>query len=129
MKTYHKFILFTFLKSFVFVFFIMFSLVVILNILSELEFFRNLKVSIIFPLYLALLNSPSLIFEMFPFIFLITTQLFFINLFNDNQIEIFKYSGLRNSKILTIISIFTFFLGVIIITIFYNFSSNLIFNP
>ena len=125
MKIYYKFILNTYLKSFLFVFLIMLSLVVILNILSELEFFRNTDVNFLFPIYLSLLNSPALIFEMFPFIFLISTQLFFINLFTDNQIQIFKYSGLKNSKILIIISMFSFFLGVIIITLFYSFSSNL----
>ena len=125
MKTYYKFILNTYLKSFLFVFLIMLSLVVILNILSELEFFRNTDVNFLFPIYLSLLNSPALIFEMFPFIFLISTQLFFINLFTDNQIQIFKYSGLKNSKILLIISMFSFFLGLIIITLFYSFSSNL----
>ena len=124
MKTYHKYILYSYFKSFIFVFLVMFSLVVILNILSELEFFRNIDLNFMFPIYLAILNSPSLIFEMFPFIFLISTQLFFINLFNNNQIDIFKYSGLKNSKILALISIFTFFLGIFIITIFYSFSSN-----
>ena len=101
MKTYYKFILTVFSKSFIYVFFIMFSLVFILNILSELEFFRNIDVGLYLPIYISILNSPALIFEMFPFIFLISTQLFFINLFNDNQIQIFKYSGLKNSKILT----------------------------
>ena len=99
MKTYQRFIITIFSKSFLFVFFVMFSLVLILNILSELEFFRNINVSLYLPIYISILNSPSLIFEMFPFIFLISTQLFFINLFTDNQIQIFKYSGLKNSKI------------------------------
>ncbi|MDB3988023.1 LptF/LptG family permease, partial [Candidatus Pelagibacter sp.] len=40
-------------------------------------------------------------------------------------IEIFKYSGLKNSKIISVIGIFSFFLGIFIITIFYNLSSNL----
>ena len=124
MKTYHKYILYSYFKSFIFVFLVMFSLVVILNILSELEFFRNIDLNFMFPIYLAILNSPSLIFEMFPFIFLISTQLFFINLFNNNQIDIFKYSGLKNSKILLLIIIFIFILGIFIITIFYSFSSN-----
>jgi lipopolysaccharide export system permease protein len=103
----------------------MLSLVFILNILSELDFFRNIDVKPFFPIYISILNSPSLIFEMFPFIFLISTQVFFINLFNDNQIEIFKYSGLKNSKIVNVIGLFSFFLGIFIIIIFYNFSSNL----
>ena len=91
MKTYIKFILKTFFKSFIFVFSIIFCLVFILNILSELEFFKNIKVTTLFPLYISFLNSPSLIFEMFPFIFLISTQVFFINLFTDNQIQVFNY--------------------------------------
>ena len=125
MKTYHKFVLTIFFKSFIFVSLIMISLVIILNILSELEFFRNTNVNLLFPIYLSLLNSPSLMFEMFPFIFLVSTQLFFINLFSDNQIQIFKYSGLKNSKILMIISLFSLFLGIVIITLYYSFSSNL----
>jgi len=61
---------------------------------------------------------------MFPFIFLISTQVFFINLFNDNQIEIFKYSGLKNSKIILILSSISLIISILIITIFYNFSSS-----
>ena len=125
MKTYSIFILNIFLRSFIYVFLVMFSLVIILNILTELEFFRNINVKFYFPIYISVLNAPSLIFEMFPFIFLIGTQLFFISLFNDNQIEIFKYSGLKNSKILNLISIFAFLLGVFTVTVFYNLSSNL----
>ncbi len=125
MKTYIKFISNIFLKSFGFVFLITFSLVFIINLLTELEFFKNINVSLFFTIYLSLINSPSMIFEIFPFIFLISTQLFFINLFRDDQIQIFKYSGLKNSKILFIISMITFFVGVLIITIFYNISSNL----
>jgi len=100
------------------------SLVFILNLLSELEFFKEINVEIYFTLFLSLLNSPSTIFEMLPFILLITTQLFFIKLFNNNEIEIFKYSGTKNSKIITTISIVTFVGGILFISLFYNFSSS-----
>ena len=125
MKTYLKFLITNFLRSFVYIFFIMLSLVIILNVLSEVEFFKEHKVSSFFPFYVSLLNSTDLIFEMYPFIFLLTTQIFFINLFNNNQIQVFKYSGLKNSKILSIICGTTFILGILIITIFYSLSSNL----
>ena len=59
-----------------------------------------------------------MIFEIFPFILLITTQLFFIKLFNNDEIKIFKYSGLKNSKILSIISLFTLTIGLATISIF-----------
>ena len=125
MKTYIKFLSKIFINSFFYVSLIMFSLIFLLNLLSELDFFKNINVENSIPIYLSLLNSPTFIFEMFPFIFLISTQLFFITLFNDNQLNIFKYSGLKNSKILWIISLISFFLGLLIITIFYSFSSSL----
>ena len=125
MKTYIKFLINIFLKSFINIFFINLSLIFILNILTEIEFFNNTDVSPIYPVYLALMNTPSIVFEMFPFIFLIASQFFFIKLFNNNEIHIFKYSGLKNLKIISILSILTFFLGIIIITFFYSLSSNL----
>jgi len=124
MNTYFKFLLFNYLKSIIYVFAVMFCLVIVLNILSEIEFFKSKNVNSLIPIYLAFLNSFDLIFEMFPFIFLIATQIFFVNLFNDNQINIFKYSGLKNSKILIILSLITLFLGIIVIVFFYSLSSN-----
>ena len=125
MKTYKKFLINGFIKSFLNVFFIMLCLVFILNILKEIEFFNNSSVSPFYPIYLSLLSSPSIVFEMFPFIFLISTQFFFIKLFNNNEINIFKYSGLQNIQIMKILSILSFFVGLFIITIFYHLSSNL----
>ena len=126
MKTYTKYLLRLFLNSIFFVTFIMTILAVILNTLNEIEFLKPYEeMSSFFPIYLALLDSPSLIFEMFPFIFLISTQVFFVSLFNNNEIQIFKYSGLKNTNILFTISSFVLILGIIIITIFYSSSSYL----
>ena len=125
MKTYIKFLVITFLKSFINIFLIMLSLVFVLNILKEIEFFSNTEVNSFYPIYLSLMNAPSVVFEMFPFIFLISTQFFFIKLFNNNEINIFKYSGLRNLKIISIVGSLSLVLGFVIIFLFYNLSSNL----
>ena len=125
MNTYTKFLVRTYLSSFLNVFFIFFCLIYILNLLTELEFFKQTNVKAFFPLYLSLINTPILVFEMFPFIFLISTQFFFNTLFTDNEMNIFKYSGLKNTKIFSILAITTFFVGVLIISVFYNLSSNL----
>jgi lipopolysaccharide export system permease protein len=125
MKTYTKFLINGFIKSFLNVFFVMISLVFILNILKEIEFFSNKEVNSLYPIYLSLMSSPSIIFEMFPFIFLIATQFFFLKLFNNDEIHIFKYSGLKNIKIISIISFVSFFIGILTITVFYSLSSNL----
>ena len=125
MKTHKKFLISGFLKSFLNIFFIMISLVFILNILKEIEFFNNKEVNSLYPIYLSIMSSPSIIFEMFPFIFLIATQFFFLKLFNNDEINIFKYSGLKNIKIIQILSGVSFLIGVLIITVFYSLSSNL----
>ena len=125
MKVYIKYLSSIFFKSLFFVFIIMLSLVFLLNILTELEFFKDIKIGITYTLFLSLLNSPSLIFEMFPFILLISIQLFFIKIYDHKEIEIFKYSGLKNSKILFILGILTLFTGLLVSTVFYNLSSNL----
>ena len=125
MKVYTRFIIFSFIKSLLFVSAIFFSLVLILNILTEIEFFKGINVETYLPIYASFLNSPTLLFEMFPFVFLISTQVFFINLFNENQIQIFKYSGLKNSSILGIITTTSFVAGIFIILLFYGLSSNL----
>ena len=125
MNTYIKFFIRLFFKSLLYVLAVMICLVFILNLLGELEFFRNTSVEIYFTLSLALINSPSMIFEMFPFIFLITSQLFFIKLLNNNELDTLKYSGLKNSKILGILCSISFLTGILIVLIFYNFSSNL----
>jgi lipopolysaccharide export system permease protein len=103
----------------------MISLVLILNILKEIEFFSNKEVNSFYPIYLSFMSSPSIVFEMFPFIFLIATQFFFLKLFDNDEINIFKYSGLKNIKIINILSLISFFVGILIITLFYSFSSNL----
>ncbi len=123
MKTYTKFLLRHFFNSFVKISFILTALILIINIFEEIDFFKRYEVHFLFPMFMSFLNTPSIIFEVFPFIFLIATQVFFIKLIDSHELKIFKYSGLRNLRILTIISVFTFFLGIIIITLFYNMTS------
>jgi lipopolysaccharide export system permease protein len=86
MKTYTKFLINGFIKSLLNVFFVMIGLVFILNIIKEIEFFSNKEVNSLYPIYLSAMSSPSIIFEMFPFIFLIATQFFFLKLFNNNEL-------------------------------------------
>ncbi len=124
-KTYTKFLILIFIKSLLFVTMVTASLAFILNLLSELDFFKQIEVGTYFPLMMAILNAPDLIFEMFPFIFLIAAQLFFIKLFENKEIEIFKYSGLKNSKILLVLSIISFLTSLMVTILFYNFSSGL----
>ena len=124
-KVYQSYISKQFLLTFVKTVFIFFTLAFILNVFEEINFFKDLDVSIGLPVFLTFLNIPSILFEIFPFIFLITTQFFFIKLIEQNENISFKNFGLKNSKIINLLAILSFIIGIIIVTIFYNISSNL----
>ena len=123
MKIYIRFLIQLFTFSFFKVFFVFFGIILITNILEQSEFFREIEINFTYIIFLSFLNTPSIIFEILPFIFLISTQIFFITLINKNELEIFKYSGLDNYKIIKVISIYSFVLGLIFVIIFYNLSS------
>ena len=78
-KIYIKHIYNTYIIRFTYVTLVFSSLVFILNVLEELKFFSNNdEIGIGLPVLLTLLNFPSILFEIFPFIILITTQFFFM---------------------------------------------------
>ncbi len=123
MKTYIKFLLKLFFNSFLKTFFIFFIIILITNIIEQIEFFKQIDFHFIYIIFLSFLNTPSIIFEILPFIFLISTQIFFIRLIDSNELQIFKYSGVNNNEIIKIISTISFILGILLVLIFYNFSS------
>ena len=124
-KKYQKYLIKTYFYNFVIVSLVFLSLGFILNFFEELKFFNDYETTAFYPVILALLNTPSVLFELFPFIFLITTKFFYIYLNDRNEIEILKNNGISYSKILTILSISSFIMGVIILLSYYTFSSNL----
>ena len=76
-KLYQNYLIKLFLKKIFLISGLFVSLVFILSIFDEISYFKNLDVDIFFPFLLTALNTPSTLFEIFPFIFLISTQFFF----------------------------------------------------
>ena len=83
-----------------------------------------------FVIFLNFLNTPSIFFELFPFVFLISAKFFYIQLFEKNELEVLKNNGINYLKILSLISFLTFFLGLLIIIFFIVFlkSKKSVFN-
>ena len=125
LNTYKKYILSLFSKTLLEVILIFFSLILIINLFEEINFLRDENVSGYYPIFLALLNAPSIIFDILPFIFLISTLLFFIKLINKSELSTFKYTGITNNQILRIIVFFSFIVGLFLIFGYYTFSSKL----
>ena len=124
-KTYQYYIIRKFIQKVLLVSAIFLSLIFFLNIFTEIKFLENYKVEFYFPIILTALNTPSLVFETFPFIFFIATQLFFIDFYDNQELTIFKNFGIDNLKFIKIISIISFCLGVLICLLFYNLSAGL----
>ena len=123
MRVYVKFLINLFNISFLKIFFSFFIIILITNILEQMEFFKNLDISFFYLIFLSFLNTPSVVFEILPFIFLLSTQVFFIYLIDKKELEIFKYNGLTNFMIIKIISFYAFLIGIIFIIFFYNASA------
>ena len=66
-------------------------------------------------------------FEIFPFIFLISSQFFFYDIYKNEEIILLKNSGLSNLKIIRILFISTLAMGILLVIVFYNLSSKLKF--
>ena len=126
-KTYNLYIIKNFLTSLVNVSLIFFALVFILNIFEEISFFKDQTSDILIPILLTFLNIPSVIFDIFPFIFLITTQVFFLNLLDKDELNIFKNFGLNNFKIIKVLALTSFAISILLIVLFYNLSAKLKF--
>ena len=95
-----------------------------MNILEEIRYLSDFNTSIYYP-FLTFLNLPSILFEIFPFIFLITSQFFFLSLLERDELIVFKNNGLSNIKILNILIILSLIMGIFFITVYYTFSSSL----
>jgi len=126
-KTFEKYLIVLFAKKIINVSFIFLALVFILSVFEEISFFKDMDVNISFPFLLTALNTPSTLFNIFPFIFLISTQFFFLELINKNELEVLKVNSLNNFKIIKILFFTSILLGSLLVLIFYNFSSTMKF--
>ena len=127
LKTFELYLIILFLKKILNIFLIFFALIFILNLFEEINFFKNLEVNIFLPVILSSLNAPATIFEIFPFIFLIGTQFFFLDIIDKNELEILKINGLNNLKILRTLFLTSLIFGFILTIIFHSLSSKLKF--
>ena len=76
---------------------------------------------------MTLLNTPSVLIEIFPFIFLISGLYFFIELIDKDELQIYKIYGLTNTRIIYTVSLISFFIGIFILIFFIIYQANLKF--
>ncbi len=125
LKQYETYLTKLFLKNILIIILVFTFLSFFLNIFEEIKYFEDKESSIYYPVLLTILNIPSIVFEILPFIFLLGVMFFFINIYERNEIELLRSNGINNIRITAIISIVSLITGMLIIVIYYSFSANL----
>ena len=124
-KTYQQYLIKSLLKNIFLISCIFLILSFLLNIIEEIRFFKNLDLGISYSFLLTFLNVPSIVYEIFPFIFLISTQMFFVNLFEKEELIVLKKHGLDNLVLIKILIITSLVCGILIVSLFYTFSAQM----
>jgi lipopolysaccharide export system permease protein len=106
-----KFFKITFIMTLIF-----FGLGLIMNIFEEINFFKDIDIGFNLPLILSLLFVPSLLYDMFPFVILLSGIWFFLSIKKSDEILAMKVSGMSNLSIILLPSILSLIIGVIFIT-------------
>ena len=124
-KTYQQYLIKSLLKNIFLISGIFLILSFLLNIIEEIRFFKNLDLGISYSFLLTFLNVPSIVYEIFPFIFLISTQMFFVNLFEKEELIVLKKHGLDNLVLIKILITTSLVCGILIVSLFYTFSAQM----
>jgi len=91
------------------------ALGVILNLLEEMSFFKNHDIGVMLPLTLTFLKVPSMIYKIFPFIFLISSIILFLKTIQSEEINAIKVAGISNFKIIVYPALISLFFGLVIV--------------
>ena len=94
-----------------------FCLGFIINLFEEINFFKDYDIGIDIPLVLSLMFVPSLLYNMFPFIILLSGIWFFLKIKKTDEIIAMRISGMSNFSVIIIPSLVSIILGVFFITL------------
>ncbi len=125
-KILFKYLLSGFFKTIFKVVLIAYCFGLILNLFEEIEFFKNLNVSVLLPITLTALFIPSLIIKMLPFIIFISSLWFLLNLRDSKDMLNLKVFGYSNFKIFFILAMTSFIFGWIVLFTMNPFTSTMV---
>ena len=125
LKKHENYLSKLFLKNILIIGVVFLFLSFFLHIFEELKYLENTDSNIFYPIFLTVLNIPSIVFETLPFIFLLGVMFFFISLYEKEEIELLKSHGVNNFRVTFIISTVSLIVGILLIVVYYSMSSNL----
>ena len=87
-----------------------------MNLFEEINYFKDLDIGIYVPIMLSSLIVPSLLYNMFPFIILLSGIWFFLKIKKSDEVTAMKVSGMSNFSVIIIPGLLSFMLGIFFIT-------------
>ena len=112
----NKYIAREFIKVTLNTIFVFFCLGFIMNLFEEINYFKDLDIGIYVPIMLSSLIVPSLLYNMFPFIILLSGIWFFLKIRKSDEVTAMKVSGMSNFSVIIIPGLLSFMLGIFFIT-------------
>ena len=88
----------------------------VMNLFEEINYFKDLDIGIYVPIMLSSLIVPSLLYNMFPFIILLSGIWFFLKIKKSDEVTAMKVSGMSNFSVIIIPGLLSFMLGIFFIT-------------
>ena len=122
----NKYLSIEFLKVVMNVTLIFFCLGFIMNMFEEINFFKDIDIGIHVPILLSALIVPNYLYNMFPFIILLTGMWYFRKIKKNDEVTALKISGISNFSIIVIPCLLSIFLGLFFITSLNPFTSILV---
>jgi len=93
-----------------------FCLGFVMNLFEEINFFKDYNIKIITPIKLTLLFVPGLLYNMFPFIILLSGIWFFLKIKKTDEAKAINVFGMSNLSIILIPSLISITLGIFFVT-------------
>ena len=127
LKSINRYIINEYIKSLFVVIAVMLSIILLINLLDEFNFFKSKKdLKFIFFLIFTLLKIPNVLINLFPFIVLFAGIVFYLKIYNHNEVISLRVMGYSNIQIILIPALTSFVIGYIIVFLIVPFSSSML---
>jgi lipopolysaccharide export system permease protein len=105
----------------------MLSIILLINLLDEFNFFKSKKdLKFIFFLIFTVLKIPNVLINLFPFIVLFAGIVFYLKIYNHNEVISLRVMGYSNIQIILIPALTSFVIGYVIVFLIVPFSSSML---
>ena len=127
LKSINKYIINEYIKSLFVVIAVMLSIIFLINLLDEFNFFKSKKdLKFIFFIIFTILKIPNVLVNLFPFITLFAGIIFYLKIYNHNEVISLRVMGYSNVQIILIPALTSFAIGYIIVFLIVPFSSSML---